>query len=258
MRHLPLLLVLFLACVTTHAQRVGVRDFFVDPVGKSYLLLANDELVAENPLGRNRFSYYDSSLGSPDVVDVTNPFTILLFYADYGTIVLLDRTLSEVSRLDLFSLPDLQQPVAVARATDQGFWVFDGWDYRLKLFDGTGRLRLRSNDLRLELATPAEPAAVYVDQGAVILHYTAARRLAVFTNYGRFEQWVDLPEADTFGWHAPLLSGNSGGNYWVWQRGDPGARPQVPGKLPGKLLLAKDATYALSASGEVLLLSGQQ
>ncbi|MFK8165443.1 MAG: hypothetical protein AB8H12_23555 [Lewinella sp.] len=233
-----------LSCATTRSQaEEQVADYFIDPVGKTYLLLTDDELVTDNPLGQNRFSFYDSSLGGPDVVDVTNPFAILLFYADYGTVVVLDRTLSEVSRLDLFGLSDLQQPMTVARATDQGIWVFDSWDYRLKLIDNTGRERLKSNDLRLEIKTAAEPSAIYVDQGAVLLHYAEDDRLAVFTNYGRFQRWVELPPAKTYGWHAPYLSGNTDGNYWIWARGEQEARPQVQGTLKGKLLGVKEGVY---------------
>jgi hypothetical protein len=225
-------------------------------VGKTYLLLTDDELVTDNPLGQNRFSFYDSSLGGPDVVDVTNPFAILLFYADYGTVVVLNRTLSEVSRLDLFSLSHLQQPVTVARATDQGVWVFDSWDYRLKLIDNTGKQRLRSNDLRLEIKTAAEPTAIYVDQGAVMLHYAEDNRLALFTNYGRFERWVELPPAKAFGWYAPHLIGNTDGAYWRWRRGEEQARPQVQGTLKGKLLGVKEGVYYLDEGLRVRLTEG--
>lgn len=235
-----------LSCATTRSQpEETAADYFVDPVGKAYLLLSSDELVTDNPLGKNRFSFYDSSLGGPDLVDVTNPFAILIFYADYGTVVVLDRTLSEVSRLDLFSLTFLQQPVIVARATDQGIWVFDSWDYRLKLIDNTGKLRLESNDLRLEIRTAAEPTAIYVDQGAVLLHYAAENRLAVFTNYGRFERWVELPPAAEFGWHAPYLIGNTEGTFWRWGRGEQEARPPVQGAFEGKLLGVKEGVYYL-------------
>jgi hypothetical protein len=246
-----------LSCATTRSSpEEKVADYFIDPVGKTYFLLTDDELVTDNPLGQNRFSFYDSSLGGPDVVDVTNPFAILLFYADYGTVVVLDRTLSEVSRLDLFSLSHLQQPVTAARATDQGVWVFDSWDYRLKLLDNTGRERLTSNDLRLEIKTAAEPTAIYVDQGAVMLHYAEENRLAIFTNYGRFERWVKLPPAQTFGWHAPYLIGNTDGTYWRWGRGEQEARPPVQGTFKGKLLGVREGVYYLDGVTGVKLDGG--
>lgn len=243
MRYTFFLLLLFISTLA-YAQ---ARDFFLDPVGKAYYLLKDDRLVTDNPLGQNRFEFYDSSLGAPDLVDVTNPFAILLYYEAYGLIVVLDRTLSEVSRLDLYSLDGLLEPAALARAADNNVWVFDGWDYRLKLLDAQGEVVRQTNDLRLELKVATAPEYLYVDRNAVLLHFREAGRLAVFTNYGRFQRWVELPEAEHFGWHAPFLFGD-GDQAWRWQQG---ARPQVLGPLRGKGLAVKDGIHLLGKDGTV-------
>jgi hypothetical protein len=216
------LLLLFLGCITwanaTRAQQ-GVVDFYVDPVGKVYFLRTDDRLVTDNPLGQNEFDFYDSSLGAPGLVDVTNPFAILLFYPDYGEVIVLDRTLSELSRLDLFSLPDVLQPSLLARSADNQIWVFDSWDYRLKLIDETGRLGQESNDLRLEINLQTPPDHLYVDRDRVMLHFAEDQKLAVFTNYGRFTGWVPLKPADYLRWQAPVLYGQSEEEAWLWRSG---------------------------------------
>jgi len=247
------LMLLLFGCATGRTQPTAeVTDFFVDPVGKSYLLLADDRLVTDNPLGQNSFEFYDSSLGHPEVVDVSNPFAILLFYADFGTVVVLNRTLSEVSRIDLFSLEGLEQPVAVARASDNGIWVFDSWDYRLKLFDPAGRQRLASNDLRLEIGQSSEPSAIFVDRARVLLHYAESRKLAVFTNFGRFENWIALPPSENPAWYAPWFTGNSGEESWTWRVGWKEARTQVQKKVKGKVLTGNDGFYHLDENGRVV------
>ncbi len=252
MRFLILFSLLF-SCAASRTQApTEVADFFLDPVGKDYRLLADDRLATDNPLGQNQFEIFDSSLRGPDVVDVTNPFAILLFYADYGTVVVLDRTLSEVSRLDLFSLGQLSQPVTAARATDQGIWVFDSWDYRLKLMDAAGRPRLESNDLRLEIQIAEAPAAIYVDQDRVLLHFREEHRVAIFTNYGRFERWVLLPPSTEVGWYAPYLTGYSAERYWVWDRRTKEAQTQAPSKLLGKVLTTREGVYHLDEGGDVI------
>ncbi|MTB53197.1 hypothetical protein [Lewinella sp. W8] len=196
-----------------------IVDFYVDPVGKIYYLRTDDRLVTDNLLGQNEFDFYDSSLGAPEVVDVTNPFSILLFYPDYGEVVVLDRTLSERSRLDLFSLPDILQPTLLARSADNLIWVFDSWDYKLKLIDETGRPRQESNDLRLEIDLRMPPDHLYVDRDRVVLHFREDQRLAVFTNYGRFTGWVSLPEVEDWRWQAPVLFGQRGTEAWAWTSG---------------------------------------
>lgn len=178
--------------------------------------MSDGQLVTSNPLGQNDFIFFDSSLGIPDVIDVTNPFAILLYYADYATVVVLDRTLNEISRLDFFELEGVDQPVTLARATDNGIWIFDSWDYRLKLLDQRSEITQQSNDLRLSIKTAESPDRIYVYQNVVLLHYQEDNRLAIFTNYGRFDRWVDLPEAAQFGYHDGRLLGQKAGEFWVW------------------------------------------
>lgn len=231
----------------------AVADYFVDQAGKPYLLLDDARLVTANPLGRNRFEFFDSSLGGPTTVDVSDPFAILLFYPDYGTVVTLDRTLSEIARTDLFALDDVLEPSAVAGASDRGLWVYDAWDYRLKLLDPNGRTRLATNDLRLELDLTDAPVAVYVDRGRVLLHY--AGRLAVFTNFGRFERWVELPAADRFAWSAPFLTGTGPAGFWTYRTGEIRARPQVQGRVGLKATVAGGVTYQLNEAQQLEVLS---
>ena len=245
-------LILCFSCVAGKAVTgQAVADFFIDNTGRAYYLLADDRFVTDNPLGQNQFLYFDSSLGAPGSIDVRDPFAILLFYPEYGTVVVLDRTLSEVSRIDLFSLEDIRQPEAMARASDRGTWVFDSWDYRLKLLGPAGGLRLQSNDLRLELKSPTVPSAIYVDRGIVLLHYAEENKLAVFTNYGRFERWVTLPPAEHYGWRAPYLIGNSEAGHWAYQAGQKEAGPQVQSKLKGKVVGGPGQLFYLDADGKL-------
>jgi hypothetical protein len=208
-------------------------DFFLDPVGKLYLLLDDESLVTANPLGENYYAFYDSTLGSPDRIDVTNPFQILLYYADYGKVVILDRTLSELDRIDLFANEAVRQPGPIARSYDNGIWVFDTWDYRLLRLDERGQVDQRTNDLRLELDYPGEPQDIFVSRNNVMLHFAEAGRLAVFTNYGKFERWVQLPPTESYAFQVPYLLGVAGDSAWSWTPRD---RATVPlGKLPPEL-----------------------
>jgi hypothetical protein len=208
-------------------------DFFLDPVGKVYLLLDDESLVTANPLGENYYAFYDSSLGAPDRIDVTNPFQILLYYAEYGKVVVLDRTLSELDRIDLFANDAIRQPGAIARSYDNGIWVFDAWDYRLLRLNERGEVDQRTNDLRLELDYPGEPSDIFVDRNAIMLHFPETNQLAVFTNYGQFQRWVELPPAQTFSFQSPYLLGMDGERAWYWSPRD--ARETSLGAIPVEL-----------------------
>lgn len=233
---LVLLLSLFYACASAQPQPdPRPVDFFLDPLGKEYYLLSDGQLTTSNRLGQNDFIFFDSSLGVPDVTDVTNPFAILLYYADYGTLVVLDRTLNEISRLELFDLTNIDQPTAIARATDNGIWLFDSWDYRLKLLDQRSNLSQQSNDLRLSIQAADPPTRIYVYQNLVFLHYSEEQRMAQFTNYGRFERWIDLPPAKHYGWYGGRLLGQAEEEIWIWDVRT-GARTQVQGEVTERCL----------------------
>ena len=229
LRVLPLLLLL-LSCATTRTQSAagGVKDFFLDPAGKVYLLLSDDRLVTGNRLGNATNSFYDSSLGSPDYIDVANPFQVLVYYREYGTVVMLDRTLSELDRIDLFANAAIRQPGAIARSYDNGMWVFDNWSYQLLRLDDRGTVDQQTNDLRLQLNGPGEAAAIFVGRNQVMLHFPAVNRLAVFTNYGEFQRWVDLPAGARLSWNAPRLLAVLGEEAWAWAPDLPAVEPLGP------------------------------
>ena len=264
---LLLLCVALLSCTAARPARdARVVDFFVDPVGKVYYLRGDSYLTTANPLGGNDYVFFDSSLGRPDLVDVTNPFAILVHYAEYGQVVILDRTLSELGRRDLLAVEGLLQPGAVAKGNPGGIWIFDSWDYRLKLLADNGSITHRSNDLRLELGLFTEPDHIYVDRDNVYLHYVDQRLLAAFSNYGRYGQTISLPAGDRFGWYAPYLTGRGEDQDWFYHTGHPTpqswARPRVQGEEhpptpqgggakggTSKILRGKDRAYELNGAG---------
>jgi hypothetical protein len=225
---------LLLLTTIGYGQTGPATDFFIDPVGKLYLLLEDESLVTANPLGENFYAFYDSTLGRPDRVDVTNPFQILLYYADYGKVIVLDRTLSELDRIDLFANPAIRQPGAIARSYDNGIWVFDSWDYRLLRLNERGEVDQRTNDLRLELDYPGEPRDIFVGRSSIMLYFAEENRLAVFTNFGQFVRWVELPAAETVSFQSPFLLGIDGQQAWYWEPAY--QRATELGKLPDKLI----------------------
>ena len=259
MRFWLLCAVIFFSCGTPRsvASSPGPVKFFVDPAGKVYLLLTDSRLVTQNKLGQNVNEFFDSSLGAPDVVDVTNPFSILLYYQDFGRLVTLDRTLSEISRKDLFDVEGLRQPGALARANDNQIWVYDSWDYRLKVLDERGRVQRSTNNLRLELGAREDPTAIYVDRGTVALYFDTRNQLAVLTNYGRFEYWIDLPPTQRVDYLTPYLIGYDQRSSWRWVAGAKTvkqyARPQVPGDGEVQRLPIARGYYRLLDSGGVEL-----
>src|SRR5215471_5359097 len=77
-------------------------DFTVDNLGNVYMINQNGQLKKTGPAGDSLAIYNDiTHYGKISYVDVTNPLKVLLYYQDFGTVVILDRFLNKVSDIDL-------------------------------------------------------------------------------------------------------------------------------------------------------------
>lgn len=198
--------------------------FAVDALRQVYAIGPGAELIKFDAAGQELFRYDNSTLGQPGLLDVSNPFNLLLYYPDYQTIVLLDRTLNERSRLDLRQT-ELQNAATVARSFDDNSWVYDDWAYRLAKLDARGRILLTTDDLRLLLGVATAPAAILADRDRVFLYFPE-RGLATFTNYGQFLRWIELPPSRRWSWSGDRLLLQQTDESWsVWH-------PSVDEPLP--------------------------
>jgi hypothetical protein len=169
----------------------------VDPLQQIYLS-APEALVKLSPAGEPLFHYSNQTLGPLRHLDASNPFSLLLYYEAFQTVVLLDRTLAERGRLDLRQT-ELRNPTAIARSNDDNIWVYDDWDYRLYKISPSGEILLRSDDLRLLLGLNA-PCTLIAASGTLVYLNFPGRGVAVFTNYGQFKHWLELPGIVQWWW----------------------------------------------------------
>jgi hypothetical protein len=123
-------------------------------------------------------------------MDVSNPLRILLFYPDFGTILLLDRMLKPIDVIDLRRL-SMVQVSAVATSYDNQCWVYDDQEARLRKLDGQGRVLLESPDLRMLMDEVPHPVFLSDQQGMVSM-YDPLRGLYLFDLYGAFQQRIPL------------------------------------------------------------------
>lgn len=166
---------------------------FLDKLDQLYTLDRRGRLAKYDAAGTFRFDYANTVLGAPTLADVSNPLQLVLFYEDYQTIVLLDRTLSEIATLDLRASEGLQRIATAGRAYNDQLWVYDSWDRRLKLLDVAGRVLRRSDELQLLLQVSDAPRTILADETRVYLAYPG-RGVALFNNLAQFQRWLAWPE----------------------------------------------------------------
>ena len=81
-------------------------------------------------------------------ISLENPLRTTLYFKDYKTVLVLDRLMQVVNKIDLRKA-GIFQVKAVAQSYDNLLWVFDEQDSKLKKINEDGQLVFTTADLRL-------------------------------------------------------------------------------------------------------------
>jgi hypothetical protein len=93
--------------------KADIVDFRVDNLGNIYLLSSDNQLKKVNENGDSLAVFNDvRRFGKIYSIDVTNPLKILVYYREFGTIIMLDRFLNNINTIDLRS-HDIYQAKAI-------------------------------------------------------------------------------------------------------------------------------------------------
>lgn len=187
----------------------------VDPIGQLYLSFDDGRIMKLGRDGQTNYIYDDGLLGTPDAIEVSDPFSPLLYFEEFQTIVSLDRTLNEIGRLDFRDSDLILQPGVFTRSVDDLIWVYDEWDNRIKLIDGTGQLERQTDNLRLSIASEDGPLSMMAVNGRLMALYPD-RGIAVFSLTGQFLRWESCPPADHYQWSKKGLIGWTDQEAWRW------------------------------------------
>lgn len=179
-----------------------VADAALDNLGNLYLVSESGQVKKYGPDG-DSISVFNGVRrnGKLHTLDVSNPMRPLLFYKDFGQVVLLDRFLAVQGTLEL-RRQQIQQPLAAAMSFDNKVWVFDGMSNKLKKLDEQGNLLQETPDLRQVFAGGVQPQQIF-DQGGWVYLFDPAEGLFVFDYFGTFKRkipvagWRNLVVTDT-------------------------------------------------------------
>ena len=136
---------------------------------------------------------YRSTYGEIALVDVRDPFKLLLFQKDFFRITFLDNAFASLGE-SLF-LPDLgsSTPLLACSMADGGFWVFDDIQEKLLFYRNRGEASYSSGDLSSLLGND-RPTCLHSSDGLLLLGI-ANRGVAVFDKFGGYKHLLAIPEA---------------------------------------------------------------
>lgn len=177
--------------------------FKADELGNVYALTSAGQLKKYNSNLDSMSVFNDvRNYGTLHYIASGNALRTVLFFKQYRTILLLDRLMQIVNKIDLRK-SQLFQVQAIAQSYDNNIWIFDEQESKLKKLNESGKLIFESADLRLVFAEAIQPSQIF-DAGGFVYLYDASKGLYIFDYYGAFKSKVTL-----LGWSNIQLVGNS-------------------------------------------------
>ncbi len=220
-------------------QDIKAKFLTTDKLQHSYLVTQEDELLKIDKEGKTLYTYSNFEWGNISHVDATNPFNILLYYGDFQTVVILDRTLNPTHIFDLFqtNAPIIQ---AIGMSDDQNVWIYDEANFRLKKINTEGEIIFDSNDLSLNFSADISPTFLLESDGLVFL-VEENKTVHIFDNFAKFRQVAPYKITDG------RLQTVDGLYVYLGQEGIYTINPLLGESQAKILVLPKNTTEILSA-----------
>jgi hypothetical protein len=192
-------------------KKIDLKSHFVevDRMQQIYAVSDDHTLLKFSASGELQKSFNENSLGAISSVDVSNPFQPLVFYNEYQTAVVLDRSLSELYRFKLSEL-NFTQIDALALSSDNMLWLYDPNNFKLIKFESNGTVNLESPDLSSILESSFFPKSLREAEFKVFAN-DPEKGMLIFDNFGNFIQRLSLNAIGYF---------QVSGTFLIWMDAD--------------------------------------
>lgn len=119
------------------------------------LIAADNKTITKySEKGKKLYEFNTLEKGDISSIDVSNRHYILIFYKEFGEIVFLDETLSNLSNSISLNELEFMDVDMVCSSYNKGFWVFDNYNQSLYRIDRFMRRDVEVQDLNELTGTP--------------------------------------------------------------------------------------------------------
>ncbi len=168
-----------------------------DKLQQLYIITTDNEVIKYSPEGKELFRFSNNTLGDLTHIDITNPFSVLLYYPDFMTVYTLDRTLNKTGEFSLFDL-NLTDVEAVGMSNDNNVWLYDLVFYKIKKINRNGEI-LRESIINLsnEFERPLQPNFILEKENWLYVN-DPYLGILVFDIYAQYQKTIDIKELTYF------------------------------------------------------------
>jgi hypothetical protein len=160
------------------------KSLQVDELGNAYVLRNDNAFIKYNEVGDSIGNYISIANGDISFVDVTNPLRVMLYYAKFAKMVLLDRMLAPKNELNLRKLNQLNSNV-IATSAEGNLWVYDQFNATLNKLDMELNVMIQGNDLRQQLSELPRPIYL-IERDRRVYMADTTQGILIFDQYGTY------------------------------------------------------------------------
>lgn len=162
-----------------------------DGLGNLFAVTQNGQLKKYNTSFDSMGVFNDvRRYGRLHSISFGNALRTLLYFKEYRTILILDRLMQVVNRIDLRKTNAFQVSL-VTLGYDNSIWVFDEQESKVKKINEEGKMLFETADLRLVLGEAIAPQTMF-DLGGNLYIYDPLRGLFIFDYYGGLNKRIAL------------------------------------------------------------------
>ena len=174
---------------------IGTSLFTTDNLGNAYVVTGN-QILQFYSNGKPKANFSERSLGELRSIDVSNPLKIVLFYPDFGRLMLLNAQLAIQSSIHLREV-GIQQAVVACGSDFGGYWIYDRQDFQLKKVDLNLQISHQSGDILNLTGENVQPNFMIEHDGFVYMN-DPSRGIYVFDRYGTYYKTISLKVESSF------------------------------------------------------------
>lgn len=163
---------------------IQANFFTTDPLGNLYLVLKNQSVLRLNASGDSIGFFNQVKKGKLTHIDATNPLRVLLYYAQFQQVIILDNQTSLKSTVNLNSV-GIYNPPLIANSADAQMWTYDPGTGELIKLDDQPQIRFKTG-LRNVLDETLNPCFM-VEQDRKFFLVDSVKGVYVFDQYGLYK-----------------------------------------------------------------------
>ena len=168
-----------------------VKNYQVDRLD-NVLYIDLKSYVTKIESTRLKTNYYAAlASGSPEILDATNPFAIMVYYPSFFQVKILDVNLAEIGSYDLRAIYPNSFFNLVCTAPVNGFWAYDEFSRKLVRLDGNFQIKQQSQDLYLFTKKIIKPNFLSANNEFVYLNDPMVG-IMVFDIFGSYQKTIPL------------------------------------------------------------------